>query len=378
MAKGLDGKKLPKGVSQRKNGLYMGRVMFNGETHTLYNRSLSDLKKEMLDLRYKLEHGAYVKASNITVNDWFNEWITVFKASTVKQGTIVSYKNHYAPNIKSAIGHMRLKDIRSSHIQKTLNNMAERGLSAGTINLSYAILFGLFKKAYKEGLIEKNPMDTVTKPKGKEKKERQVLTKQQQELYMEYAEKSYLCNLLQLAVCTGMRGGELTGLLWCDVDFKQRVIHVEHTLCRRTGGLYELDTPKTRMSRRDIPMMDKTYNILKRQWEFYKELQGNITAIHNTDFVFSVGNNEPVSKFRIQHELDEMKKRMKEDNIDFPRFTLHCMRHTFATRCIEAGMDLQVLKTILGHSSLAMTADLYGHVLPDVKKQAIQNVAAAF
>ncbi|MCR5775499.1 MAG: tyrosine-type recombinase/integrase, partial [Lachnospiraceae bacterium] len=78
------------------------------------------------------------------------------------------------------------------------------------------------------------------------------------------------------------------------------------------------------------------------------------------------------------HEIEVMLSNMKADGSSFPYFTFHSTRHTFATRCAESGMDLQVLKTILGHSSLAMTADLYSHVLPDKKKEAMQNVSAAF
>jgi integrase len=351
--------------------------MYAGESHDIYNRNLAELKKEMLDLRYSLEHGTYIKTSALTFGEWYTEWINTYKKNTVKAGTVESYNKHYHAYLKDTIGKIKIADIRPEHLQKLLNQMADDGYSDNTIELTYCVLSGAFKQAFKNEIIPKNPFALITRPRGKEMKERVVFTKEQQEKYMQYAEKSYLCNLFQLAMCTGMRNGELCGLLWSDVDFKNKVIHVRHTLMPTEGGGWRNDTPKTRTSLRDIPMIGKAYDILKKQETEYKELQGNITKITNNDFVFSV-MDEPISRKRITHEIEVMLARMKADGVDFPYFTLHTTRHTFATRCIEAGMQPQILKTILGHATLSMTMDLYSHVLPDVKQEAMEAVSGAF
>lgn len=377
MGKDINGKSLPTGISQKPDGRYMGRVKKNGITYTVYDKSLSELKKKMTDLRYTLEHGTYVKRERITFEDWFNEWIDTYKRNTVKQGTIDSYKKHYSAYIKKPLGKMRLADIRAEHIQKLLNNMSNSEYADDTITLTYCTLSGAFKQAFKNELIPKNPFLLVTRPKGKKKKERVVFTKEQQYLYMQYAEKSYLCNLLQLAICTGMRNGELSGLLWQDIDFKKRIIHVRHTLVPCDGGGWRNDTPKTRTSLRDIPMIGKAYDILKRQQKEYRAMMGNTSKIGNDDFVFSVAG-EPISRKRITFEIGRMLESMEADGISFPYFTLHSTRHTFATRCIENGMEPQVLKSILGHATLSMTMDLYSHVLPDTKAEQMEKVAEAF
>ncbi len=371
-------KKLPPGITLRSDGRYQGRVQYNGEKYALYSRNLAELKKQMTDLKYELQHGTYIKKSDITLDDWFQTWIETYKKPSVKQGTVETYREVYSAHLKKPLGKMKLSDIRGEHLQKLLNDVSRAGFSDSIIKQVCAVLSGSLKQAYKSQLIPKNPYELISKPKGKAKKEKVVFTREQQELFMQYSEKSYLRNFFQLAICTGMRIGELGGLQWNDIDFKDRVIHVRHTLAEQRGGGWRLDTPKTKTSLRDIPMIGKAYEILRQQEKEYKAYQGNVVPINKgEDFVFSV-MGEPISQYRAESEIRAMLQNMAADGVDFPYFTMHCTRHTFATRCIESGMTPQVLKTILGHSSLAMTMDLYSHVLPDTKAEEMEKIASAF
>ncbi|MCH5249420.1 MAG: site-specific integrase [Lachnospiraceae bacterium] len=338
---------------------------------------LLELEKQMIYLRYLIEHGRTEKSNNMSFAEWFREWMDKYKKNTVKMGTINVYNKHYSIYLDKPLGGRRLVDINAEDIQELLNNMANEGYSDNTIKLTYCILSGIFKQAYKNELIPKDPFIRITRPRGTKAKERVAFTKEQQELYMYYAQGSHLCNLFQLAICTGMRNGELAGLLWSDIDFKNRVIHVRHTLIVKDSGGYVLDTPKTRTSVRDIPMIGKAYDILRAQEKDYRRMNNGITGIKSNDFVFSV-MNEPIRRKTISREIECMLERMRADGVEFPYFTLHATRHTFATRCIEEGMQPQVLKTILGHATLGMTMDLYSHVLPDFKRDAMEKVANAF
>lgn len=124
-------------------------------------------------------------------------------------------------------------------------------------------------------------------------------------------------------------------------------------------------------------MIGRAYDILKRQQKEYQAIIGKTVKLSNDDFAFSVVG-EPISRKRITFEINRMLDNMKTDGIDFPHFTLHSTRHTFATRCIENGMVPQVLKAILGYATLAMTIDLYSHVLPDTKAEQMERVSGAF
>lgn len=357
-----------------KKGKQTEKIMGNMDNK---NDILSELEKQIVDLYYLIERCNSRESNDMSFSEWFKEWVDKYKRKTVKIGTIEAYNKHFSIYLEKPLGHRRLVDINADDIQDFLNNMVDEGYSDNTIKLTYCILAGAFKQAYKNELISKDPFTRITRPKGVKAKERIAFTKEQQEIYMHYSKNSALCNLFQLAICTGMRNGELSGLLWSDVDFKNRVIHVRHTLIVKDSGEYIIDTPKTRSSIRDIPMIGKAYDILKDQEAEYKRQNTEVTRVRSGDFVFS-NMNEPIKRKRISSEIMEMLECMKEDGVDFPYFTLHATRHTFATRCIEEGMQPQVLKTILGHSTLNMTMDLYSHVLPDFKRDAMEKVANAF
>ena len=150
------------------------------------------------------------------------------------------------------------------------------------------------------------------------------------------------------------------------------VVDMRDTQVRLGKGYFE-DTPKTRTSTRDIPLTAAITEHIEAQRKYW-----GFKVVRMDQYLFCNENGDPISRERIQGEIDRIIKRIKSDGYDFPRITSHVFRHTFATRAIEAGMPPQVLKTILGHSSLAMTMDLYSHVLPDTKADEMQKIANVF
>lgn len=199
------------------------------------------------------------------------------------------------------------------------------------------------------------------------------MTREQQNLFMKYAKESYLYNLFAVMLRTGMRNGEIRGLKYTDIDRKKNVLHVQRTLKYIEGMGYIEDTPKTKTSKRDIPLTPDILKLLEEQWRFW---DFEITIFDR--YLFCSENGGPLRSDRIQTEIDRIIRRIHADGYEFERITPHVFRHTFATRAIEAGMPPQVLKTILGHSSLAMTMDLYSHVLPDTKAEEMEKIANAF
>ena len=375
-------KKLPKGITLRADGYYMGRFTYYGERHTLYDKDIKTLKKKLDDLRYELEHGLYAKESIITVDNWFHTWIEQYKKPTVKQGTVGVYEDTYDSYIKKPFGKKKLKDLRPEQIQNLYNTLNTKGFSRNTIELVSVVLSGMYKQAYKNQIIRINPVPLATLPKMPERKERRVLSKDEQQFFLETAKNHQYYYIFELALSTGMRSGELRGLEWKDIDFQNRIIHVRGTLVQNRYGFYK-DTPKTQSSYRDIPMLNNVYNLLKqrkRQQSEQKILLGSdwktLDGLENLVMTTSTGH--PLGKGYLNNAIDTLTARIQKTRPEFKELTPHTMRHSLATRCIENGMEPQVLKTILGHSKLSMTMDLYAHVLPDTKSREIQKIAKLF
>lgn len=372
MAVDKRGRKLPKGIQQRYDG-YEGRFMKNGKRYLVHGKTIAEVQKEMTDLKYKLEHGLFVEKKKITFGEWFDTWLKEYKKNNVKIGTYYSYQKYYDAMLRGRIDHLQITSIRGEHIQKLYNDLIAEEYALSTIKIVSAILNGCMRQALRNGLIERNPVKLAELPRQTERKVRQAMTKEQQNLFMEYAKESYLYNFFAVMLRTGMRNGEMRGLKYVDVDKKKNVIHVKRTLKYIEGIGYVEDTPKTRTSTRDIPLTAATIQLLdnqRKQWGFKVEKIDR--------YLFCNENGDPLSRERVQAEIDRIIKRIRAAGYEFERITPHVFRHTFATRAIEAGMQPQVLKTILGHSSLSMTMDLYSHVLPETRTEEMEKIANVF
>lgn len=324
-------------------------------------------------MKYKLAHGLFVEKREIIFGEWFDTWIHEYKKGCVKIGTIAAYQKYYNGCIKQRFGNVYINQIRGEHIQKLYNELLKEGYAVSSIKVISAILNGCFSQALKNGLIERNPIAAATLPRQTSTAVRQALTKEQQELFMNYAEDSYLYNLFAVMLRTGLRSGEVRGLKYRDIDKKKNVIHVRRTLKYLEHRGYFEDTPKTNTSKRDIPLTKDILALLEAQRAFW-----GFDIIKLDTYLFCNEKGEPLSRERVQGEINRIIKRINNDGHDFKRITPHIFRHTFATRAIEAGMQPQVLKTILGHSSLAMTMDLYSHVMDDVKSDEMEKISNAF
>lgn len=381
MAKDLKGKELPKGITQRPDGRYMGRFQYEGEKHCLYDADLDKLLERMEDMRYELRHGIYQKEQNITVSSWNKTWMEEYKMPSVKKGTIRIYQQNFKKYIAPELGKKKMKDIRPEHIQRLYNKLSKQ-IQPNTLIGVAQVLSGMFRQAEKNGIIKKNPVPLASLPRANDEDERRVLSKEEQNVFLKYCKELPSGDLFEMALSTGMRSGELRGLQWKDVDFTNRIIHVTGTLANMEGR-YFIDTPKTRTSKRDIPMLDNVYEILKQRrkeqneyrlvlgmkWQPLPDLEG---------LVFTMPNGRPISQRTLSDRMDKVSREMQKEFPDYERITPHALRHTFATRCIENGMPPQVLKTILGHSKLGMTMDLYSHVLPDTKAEEMKKIVGLF
>lgn len=382
MATDKNGKTLPKGITLRLDGRYMARFQYDGERYTIYDTNVKDLLEKMDNMKYELKHGIFCKPKEITVSAWFETWMEEYKYSTCKASTIQTYKQSYANYIQPALGKRKVTDIQPQALQKIINDLYKKGFSKSRVNFVFVILSGMFTQAQKNKLIINNPADSLVLPKYRKKSqnEKRVMSLEEQKLFLKYAKDSVYYDFYVIALSTGMRVNEIVGLQWSDIDWKNKLIHVTGTLVYlRTGlGRYK-DTPKTASSRREIPMLNNIEELLKNirhrqlenrlrlgdKWKEEEALKNMVLTYEEGGAIWDTG---------IRVDMKKIANQIKKDGIEFEPITPHALRHTFATRGLEQGIPLKVMQVILGHSSLAMTADLYSHVLPDTKAEEMKKI----
>lgn len=357
---------LPKGIMWREDRQnYLGRFTYQGQSHVLYDTEWKRLEQRMNAMRKELKEGTYIKECTLSLNAWFDKWMETYKKKTVKYSTYQNYLGHFNYYVRKGMGKKKLKDITVDDIQTLYNDLSDRDFATGTVKLMGAVLNGCFKKAVNNRMIAFNPVPLAEIPKCKEKKEKYIFTKTEQQQFMEYIKNSYLYDFFRVVIMSGMRNGEARALQWKDIDFNKKLIHVNHTLIALVGGGYMLDTPKTKTSKRIIPLLPQAEELLIEM----KQQADSIGIGEKDNYVFCLPDGTEISRARVTTQLEHIEEQMRKDEIPVGHITCHTLRHAFATRAIESGMKPQVLKTIMGHSNISMTMDLYAHVLGDEKVQ---------
>ncbi len=367
------GKRLAAGYRQRADGRYESRFTVAGKRYSVYGDTLKECKANEADLREEIKNGTYTSNRNLTLDKYYTEW-KASRKGTVKGNTELNMESRYKNHIKPVLGKRKLVEIEKREIIQLQQELAKKQ-KASTVNTTIIQLKCLLNDAVSEGLIVKSPAAGVKLLKVEEKASEtyhRALTEEEQRIFMQEARNEWLYELLALLLCTGMRIGEATALTWQDIDYKNNVIHVTKTISRTGEGKYMIGTPKSKSSIRDIPLNNAIKDILKSQKDKQKKIHGNVVSVSQNVFENIYGGM--VFNASVNKAITETLKRINADEEQIPHFSAHALRDTFATRYIEQGGSPQVLKTILGHGSLAMTMDLYSHVLPNTKQKEMDSI----
>lgn len=313
------------------------------------------------------------KTPNITVDEWFDLWISIY-CSNVRDTTRYQYTKMYN-KIKKDIGYRKLKDVNLNVVQNILNNLPSDAYRKRV----RSILHTMFERAVDNDYIRKNPTKAAMwKIDESPKKKKIPMTAEQEKDFISYIYKPRYrssqveyAELFEFMLQTGMRVGEASGLTWDCVDFDNSIITVDKTLATSAGrdkngkkiGRYpRFHKPKTKDGDRIIPMTRRAKEILLIQKEKDDNLNKIIqplTGFENLVFVSYV--NKPIYDDCIRRMLKKIFTELEKKDSDFPDLYPHILRHTFATRCVEKGMDLKTLQTIMGHSDFSITLNVYAH-----------------
>ncbi|MBR2187463.1 MAG: site-specific integrase, partial [Lachnospiraceae bacterium] len=250
--------------------------------------------------------------------------------------------------------------------------MAEEGYKTTTIYQTRIALYNMLEFAKENDVLINNPCKkSVKSDMGKPSEKKEALTIDVQRKFLEAVVGYSYENRYRFVLQTGLRTGELIGLKWSDIDFKNRTMKIERTMeYRYKVGEWRVGPPKSKSGYRTIPLTDEAIHILENQKLKNRSLK--LVPIEWKDTVFLCRKGTPVKNSTYDTGLFKYC-----DRIGIPRFSMHVLRHTFATGCIEGGMKPKTLQQILGHSNIGITMNLYVHITEDEKHREIDIVADA-
>lgn len=375
-------------IRQRKDGTWEARytigVDANGKQlrKSIYAKTRPEVAKKLTKALNDINLGIYVEPSKLTVASWLDTWLEEYKKPSVKPKTYESYEILVRKHIKPNVGSILLRDLRAEQVQKLYNDKAKE-YSPRQTEVIHVALHSALEQAIKNDLIIKNVTNATTRPK-KVKKEPRVLTPEEQQILIKAIKGDRLEAAFILALFTGLRRGEILGSKWQDINFKDKTLRVSRTLCRIKNYDTDAETEaktklvfgpvKTAKGNRGIPLLDGVTAALKahKKRQAVEKLRLG-EGYKDNDLVFCTEFGEPLDPRRLKESLDAI-----VEKAELKKVNIHALRHTFATRGLENGIELKVMQELLGHSTIAMTADIYSHVLPEKKREAINKLKNVF
>ena len=292
----------------------------------------------------------HVDPTSTTFLDWLRLWLETYMKNKVKQSTYVSYRGYIENHLAPAFPTLKLKDLTTKLLQDFYNyKQNTQGLSPKTILNLHRCLHKAMNQAVLEHYIDFNPCDAVSLPRN-EKPQVEILTREEQQKLIYTSYKYRYGIFIRLTLATGIRLGELLGLRWEDVDFNKRMLSI-----------------------RSIPLIPN----IASELQLWKNVQQNDAmtagaAYQDSGFLVTNPFGVYLEPRTFKDAYDEI---LKASGLG--HYTFHALRHTFAPRAMEQGMDAKTTSILLGHSSVSFTLDTYTHVL-DSQKQEEMKVMEEF
>lgn len=367
-------------IRKRQDGKFLvtfptGRYLASGKKEYVYKYCADQATavRELQRLQSEKAMGVCHSKSAVKTGDWIETWIEKHKAPKLAPSTLTSYRNNFRVHIRPYVGKIALKDLTTYHIQKTLDSMD------GSYSLFikvYNVIHGALEKAVELGMIPKNPCKGVAFPKD-DRKDVWALTKEEQQRLIAALDGEYYRVMLLTYLYTGMRAGECIPIQWKDVDLNKRTIRVNkkailhHDYATHSGKQEIQDFCKTKSSKRTVVITAGLAAILAEHKEEMKKRAAALGLEWTEDsLVFWNTRNKIVQYGNLKESLNKIYRKAGIEGA-----TMHTLRHTYATRCFEAGVELKLVSTQLGHSSVKITYDTYVHLFEDTKAREIDKLS---
>ena len=327
-----------------------------------------------------VEARTFVAPTRITVKAFLlSEWLPTIKG-TLRPTTYASYTMLAKEHIMPKLGNLQLQNLSAGAINTLYAYLAkegrvrgEGGLSASSVRRVHAVLHRACRDAVRWGRLTVNPVDAADPPKtSAEHSDRlPVWSSEQLAAFLTHVADDRLFALWRLLAMTGMRRGEALGLQWSCVDMESSTV----TICRAwvpVNGVGQMSEPKTRRGRRTIALDPVTLETLRAHAARQADARFHWDAAWiEAGFVFTGTDGQPLQPWAVSKAFRDHRKAAM-----LPEIPLHGLRHTYATLALAAGINPRIVSARLGHATVALTLDVYSHVLPQADQEAADRIAA--
>ena len=365
-------------VYQRANGTWEARFSYldpdTGARRraSFYGPSAKAVRDKLKTARERLDAGAPVKDATRTVGDWLAHWrATTLAVSDRKESTRVLYANLCRKHLEPApFGAIPLDRLRPTNIEALVLAMRAKSLSDSTIRQTYTVLRAGLDGAVRDGLLARSPAALVARP-GVPRTEARHLGASDVTAVLKHAQSSRYHAALVLIAATGVRRGECLGLSWDRVDLDAGTLKVAATIARVNGRL-TITEPKTDRARRTIPLSPAVVAMLKRHKaaQAAEKLRAG-GQWQDCGLVFTTELGASVDPRNLLRVIEGAARAAGIEGVG-----IHTLRHSAAVRWLERGVHIKAVADLLGHSSIAITGDVYGHTSDDTARTAVDGLSA--
>ena len=363
-------------IRKRKDGRWEGRFTAGHDPATGKQVIKSVLGKTQAEVKEKLKKAIedaekvdFTKTGKYTVGIWMDEWFENVAKIKVRASSHQTYRGYIDNHIKPNIGNIPIEKLTTMDLQKFYRKLLTKGrverieskdqpkgLSAKTVRNINQVISSAMDLAVAQKIISANPTNACALPKI-EHQEMQTIPAEQLQVFLQEAKATGVYEMYYIELATGLRRGELLGLKWQDIDWKNGVIKVRRQVARVDGQIKEAPL-KTKNSYRTVTISQQAIEVLKEQ-----------KKKTNDTYVFPSPNGGPISP----DSVNNMLKRVLE-RAGIPTVRFHDLRHTFATIALQNGVDIKTVSGMLGHFSAGFTLDTYAHVTTSAQKEAAQTM----
>lgn len=317
----------------------------------------------------QIASGAFRADRKLTLGEYLPTWLDRRVRDGLRPSTELMYRRYVEQDIIPAIGRIKLAELRRFHVDRFIQDLTAAGRGATTVRRIHATLSSALTAAERLSLVDSNAASKVALPSTGKKKLR-IWEPETVRAFLDFAGRSRLSPVFEVAVFTGLRRGELAGLRWVDIDFTRRELVVRQQRVQVGGAVVEGAVKTGAGQDRRVSLGSEAVGSLmawKLRQDEERELWG--AAYVDSGQVFTYEDGRPLRPEFISRSFETLVAQS-----GLPRMSFHDLRHEHASLLLSGGVDIAVVSKRLGHSTISVTSDLYSHLLSDANRSAAEAV----